>query len=101
MLCKRTDDPKLSWLESRLDAAHIPHRRNGFSFHAPILEVASERLEQAWKILTPVDDIPDDDEVFVEDVGGCSCSAAGPGDSAADALCAFCLSDAAVEEASR
>jgi hypothetical protein len=61
MLCKRTNDPKLSCLEDMLDEAGIPNRRNGHSFHAPILEVDDRRLDEAWDILTPIDDIPDDD----------------------------------------
>lgn len=58
---RRTEDPKLSWLESQLSSAGILNRRKGHSFHAPILEVPSDELEHAWEILTPVDDIPDDD----------------------------------------
>ena len=61
---KRTDDPKLSWLERQLDERGIPHRRNGWSFHAPILEVLEEHLNAAWELLTPVDDIEDDDPMF-------------------------------------
>lgn len=64
---KRTDDPKLAWLERQLDKAEIPHRRNGRSFHAPILEVPEDRLDTAWALLTPVDDVDDDDEMFKED----------------------------------
>lgn len=66
MFTKRTEDPKLAWLERVLTVAGIPHRRNGRSFHAPILEVPRERLDEAWKILSPVDDIPDDDSFFTE-----------------------------------
>ena len=62
---KRTNDPKLAALESMLDQAGIPHRRHGDSFHAPILQVPDERLDDAWKILDPIDDIPDDDPRFV------------------------------------
>jgi hypothetical protein len=58
---KRTEDPKLAWLERQLTAAGIKHRRNGHSFHAPILEVQADKIDEAWEILTPVDDIPDDD----------------------------------------
>ena len=64
MFTKRTDDPKLSWLERALERVGIPSRRNGSSFHAPILEVPEEKLDAAWEILTPVDDVPDDDERF-------------------------------------
>ena len=66
ILCKRTNDPKLSWLERKLDEAGISHRRNGHSWHAPILEVLKTQIDQAWKILPPVDDIPDDDEMFID-----------------------------------
>jgi hypothetical protein len=58
---KRTEDPKLAWLERQLTEAGIQHRRNGASFHAPILEVQADKIDEAWAILTPVDDIPDDD----------------------------------------
>lgn len=77
LFTKRTDDPKLAWIEGQLDLMDIPHRRNGHSFHGPILEVPSERYDEAWSILTiPVflpdgtecilDDIPDDDPRFQE-----------------------------------
>ena len=64
MFTKRTDGPKLVWLERVLARVGIPSRRNGHSFHAPILEVPKDKLDAAWEILTPVDDIPDDDERF-------------------------------------
>lgn len=62
---RRTDEPKLNWLEAQLDQHNIEHRRNGESFHAPILEVAEDKLDLAWEILGPVDDIADDDEMFL------------------------------------
>lgn len=61
LFTKRTDDPKLAWLEKRLAEAGIKSRRNGESCHAPILEVKSKDLEAAWDILSPIDDIEDDD----------------------------------------
>jgi len=61
---KRTDDPKLAWLERRLDEEKIPHERTGFSFHAPILRVPAEHLDAAWVILGPLDDIEDDDHCW-------------------------------------
>ncbi len=64
VLCRRTNDPKLSWLEHQLKKANILHRRNGESFHAPILEVWSSQLDEAWNILDPIDDIEDDDPMF-------------------------------------
>ena len=61
---QRTNSPKLRWLEEQLTAAGIAHKRNGISFHAPILVVKVKDLKKAWEILTPVDDIPDDDPRF-------------------------------------
>jgi hypothetical protein len=58
---RRTDDPKLAWLERQLTAAGIEHKREGKSFHAPILKVRTHELNAAWDILEPVDDVPDDD----------------------------------------
>jgi len=69
--CKRTEDPKLSYIERMLDARGIPHRRNGESWHAPILEVPEQHLAAAWEMLGEdvdgrrLDDIPDDDLMFV------------------------------------
>jgi len=64
MLCKRTEDPKLAYIEWLLDLSGIPNRRNGHSFHAPILEVDERDFDKAWKILDPIDEIYDDDERF-------------------------------------
>lgn len=64
---RRTEDPKLGWLERQLDDAGIAHRRNGESFHAPILEVPEEQLDAAWQILDPVDYLPDDDPRWEQD----------------------------------
>lgn len=71
---RRTDDPKLAYLEERLTEASIPHRRNGESFHAPILEVPEEHLDRATDMLSdpydvddalvPFDEIEDDDPLF-------------------------------------
>ena len=61
---RRTNDPKLTWLEDRLDEAGIAHRRQGRSFHAPIMQVRASKLKEAEAILDPVDDIPDDDPQF-------------------------------------
>ncbi len=63
---KRTDDPKLKWLEITLARAGIQSKRNGFSWHAPILEIQEKDLAAAWKILRPIDDVPDDDPKFLE-----------------------------------
>jgi len=62
---RRTNDPKLAWLEGQLSEAGIKSQRNGESFHAPILEVPVDSLDKAWDILDPVDDLPDDDPRFV------------------------------------
>lgn len=70
---KRTEDPKLAYLESRLDDLGIPHRRNGSSFHGPILEVPEDALDLANGILSEkksprskktLDDVDDDDLMF-------------------------------------
>lgn len=80
-LCKRTNDPKLSFIEHALDLRGIPHRRDGESWHAPILQVPEENLDAAGGMLSesarqshdlPVrfgvclDDVPDDHECFRE-----------------------------------
>ena len=62
---RRTNDPKLAWLENELTKAGIPHRRNGESWHAPILAIDESRENEAWDILNPVDNIEDDDIQFV------------------------------------
>jgi hypothetical protein len=71
-LCRRTDDPKLAYIEEWLDLLGIPHRRNGRSYHAPILEVAEEDHDRAYQaiLMCPTrygifDDIPDNHYRFV------------------------------------
>jgi hypothetical protein len=61
---KRTNNPQLAWLQYQLDSAGIINALSGESFHAPILTVDESRLNDAWDILTPVDNIPDDDPMF-------------------------------------
>jgi hypothetical protein len=73
---RRTNDPKLAYLEYRLDLLMIRHRRNGESAHAPILEVPDENLQEAWDLLNEpidedeqgrvirLDDLEDDDALF-------------------------------------
>jgi hypothetical protein len=61
---RRTNNPKLAWLEYQLDLQAIPHRRRGQSAHAPILEVPDVFLDAAWDILLPVDDVPDDAQIY-------------------------------------
>jgi hypothetical protein len=67
MFTKRTNDPKLSWLERQLANAGIEHRRHGESFHAPILEVRPDQLDAAWNVLSSFDDVEDDDPMFYEE----------------------------------
>lgn len=70
LFTKRTEDPKLSYLEWRLTQAGIPHRRNGESFHAPIMEVDEARFDDAEDILLEkrgkvcLDEIEDDAAEF-------------------------------------
>lgn len=73
MFTKRTEDPKLAWIERQLDDLGIPHRRNGASFHAPILEVPEGREAEAWTVLDRrlgnrrrIDDVRDDHPMFRE-----------------------------------
>jgi len=61
---RRTNLPKLGWLMRQLQEAGIPHRLHGLSFHAPILWVRKADEDRAWAILSPVDDMPDDDDNF-------------------------------------
>jgi len=61
---RRTNLPKLGWLMRQLQEAGIPHRLHGLSFHAPILWVRKADEGRAWAILSPVDDMPDDDDSF-------------------------------------
>lgn len=63
---RRTNEPKLAWIEQQLEREGIKHRRQGESWHAPILEVEESRINDAWAILTLVDDIEDDDPQFEE-----------------------------------
>tara|TARA_Y100000310_G_scaffold341050_1_gene438919 strand:- start:1231 stop:1569 length:339 start_codon:yes stop_codon:yes gene_type:complete len=67
-LTKRTNDPKLSYVERELNRRGIPHRRKGESFHAPILEVPDHFFELAWdKIICPIDNVPDHHAVFIHE----------------------------------
>lgn len=82
LFTKRTNEPKLSYLEERLHQAGIKYKREGRSFHAPCIYVDANQASQAWDILsekwlkkstlagaglggrTPLDEIPDDDARF-------------------------------------
>lgn len=74
LFTKRTDDPKLGWIERQLTLRGIPSHRAGESFHAPILEVPEAYSDAAWALLNErvpgrrkrVDDIADDDPLFEE-----------------------------------
>jgi hypothetical protein len=50
-LCRRTEDPKLTYIEAKLTEMQIPHRRHGESWHAPILEVPASALEAGHALL--------------------------------------------------
>ncbi len=65
LFCKRTEDPKLAWIERELDKLGIAHRRNGESRDAPILQVDAAKEVEAHSILMrrvgryTIDDIRD------------------------------------------
>ena len=62
---KRTNAPKLTWLQKKLTEAGIPNRINGRTFHAPILEVPDDKLDKAWELLpNDIDNREDDDPMF-------------------------------------
>ena len=73
-LCRRTEDPKLRFIERMLTARGIPNQRAGHSFHAPILQVPVEHESAAWDMLgeklpgrgrrNTLDDMPDDHPMF-------------------------------------
>lgn len=61
---RRTNTPKLTWLINALEDNNIACYIDGESWHAPILWVDSDKIEIAFDILTPIDDIDDDDPRF-------------------------------------
>lgn len=73
--CKRTEDPKLRYIEAMLTERGIPHRRNGYSFHGPILQIPQEFDTEAWSMLgeklpgrgrrQTLDDMPDNHPIFL------------------------------------
>ena len=70
-ICRRTNDPKLSYFERMLDEHGIAHKRDGESAHAPILKVPYHQYQKAWDLLSAdipgkgeFDEIPDDDPMF-------------------------------------
>lgn len=64
LFTKRTNHPKLAWLVQECRKAGLRVCVRGRSFHAPISWVHPEDEAAAWEILTPIDDIPDDDPRF-------------------------------------
>jgi len=78
-LCKRTEDPKLAYLEHVLTRCAIPHKRMGESWHAPILcvpkafetianGVLAQPAKKVYGIRTrqgvSLDDVPDSHRDF-------------------------------------
>lgn len=62
---RRTNYPKLGYLMKMLEEKGIPHKLDGFSFHAPILKVPEDQLDAAWHILWDMgDEVPDDAPQF-------------------------------------
>jgi len=84
LFTKRTNDPKLTYLEYRLSGMGVEYKRDGESWHAPCLYVRKSQIKQAWALLlekwtrngddegpsargrTSLDDIRDDDPRFVD-----------------------------------
>ncbi|CAM6053495.1 unnamed protein product [Sphagnum tenellum] len=74
--CKRTEDPKLAWIEHQLDLLGLPHKRDGSSFHAShVLKVLASDEEQANTVLMrrigryTVDDVRDDHPRWTRELG--------------------------------
>ncbi len=63
-LTRRTNSPKLNYLMVQLLQESIPFRCCRKSVHAPILEVPKQSMREALALLSPVDDLPDDDHKF-------------------------------------
>lgn len=71
---RRTNEPKLRWIQRQLFGRGIVWRHNGDSAHAPIIEVLKSDLEKAWEFLDPVDNIADDDPRWEQELAEmCSC----------------------------
>lgn len=78
-LCKRTSDPKLGYIEYVLTEFGIAHKRDGYSFHGPVLLVPEDREDDALYVLglparhldlpvragVSLDDVPDDHPCFI------------------------------------
>jgi len=61
---RRTDDPKLAWMQNELAKLGIESRRYGHTLHAPILQVRKKDWDRSMEFLYTIDNIPDDDEQF-------------------------------------
>lgn len=67
-ITRRTDDPKLAWIERRLDEHNIPHMRSQVaSWHAPILLVPEDRATQAGDLIWRIDHVDDQDPRWEQD----------------------------------
>ncbi len=64
LFTKRTNEPKLSYVLNLCKKAGLRVRKQGKSWHAPCSWVHPDDVDAAWEILTPIDDIPDDDPMF-------------------------------------
>lgn len=64
LFTKRTEDPKLAWLERQCSNRGLRVVRHGESAHAPILYVHRDDHDKAWSILAPVDSVRDDHPRF-------------------------------------
>ena len=62
-----TDDPKLGALEEMLVRKGIPSKREGMSFHIPILKVPKDDLKSAMEILDPIKSVPDDHSAWTRE----------------------------------
>jgi len=65
-ITRRTTNPKLKWLQAQFDELGIRWRILGETWHAPHMQVQADRWDDAWDVLDPIDDIPDDDKQFSE-----------------------------------
>lgn len=64
LFTKRTNDPKLSYVLKKCREKGLRVKKSGKSFHAPCSWVHVEDEEKAWEILSPIDDIDDNDPMF-------------------------------------
>lgn len=66
LFTKRTNNPKLKWLVKECRKAGLRVHVRGRSFHAPTSWVHPDDEDAAWEVLSPIDDVPDDDPRFKE-----------------------------------